>query len=254
MIQPGLVSVTFRQLAPAKIIDLARDAGLAAIEWGGDIHVPHGDLKQAETVGRLTRRAGLAVASYGSYYHVLDSEQQGLTFDSVLRTAQALGAPMIRVWAGILPSAKADDAYRRSIVEETRRLAKLASAAGLVIAFEYHGNTLTDTRASAVELLNAIQHPAVHSYWQATIGMSGEDNLAGLSAILPWLANVHVAHYALTGATCLALKSGADGWRRYLDLVRTTGRKHYALLEFVRDDSPAAFREDARTLQEWLAS
>ena len=41
--EPGLVSVTFRQLAPEALIDLAARAGLAAIEWGADIHVPPGD-------------------------------------------------------------------------------------------------------------------------------------------------------------------------------------------------------------------
>jgi hypothetical protein len=44
MIQTGLVSITFRQLSPPAIIDLVRQAGLEGIEWGGDVHVPHGDL------------------------------------------------------------------------------------------------------------------------------------------------------------------------------------------------------------------
>ena len=46
----GLVSVTFRKLTPEKIIELVSEAGLNAIEWGGDVHVPHGDLKRAAEV------------------------------------------------------------------------------------------------------------------------------------------------------------------------------------------------------------
>jgi hypothetical protein len=44
---PGLVSVTFRKLAPAAIVELAVKAQLRSIEWGGDVHVPHGDVRAA---------------------------------------------------------------------------------------------------------------------------------------------------------------------------------------------------------------
>jgi 3-dehydroshikimate dehydratase len=64
----GLLSVTFRKLSPDHIIRLVSQAGLQVIEWGGDIHVPHGDIEIAEQVGRMTREAGIEVASYGSYY------------------------------------------------------------------------------------------------------------------------------------------------------------------------------------------
>ena len=54
-------------------------------------------LEVAETVGRLTREAGLEVASYGSYYRFddCDAEISDSTPDreSVLATAVALRAP-----------------------------------------------------------------------------------------------------------------------------------------------------------------
>jgi 3-dehydroshikimate dehydratase len=52
MLIPGLVSVTFRKLSPQEIIALTAEAQLQVIEWGGDIHVPHGDIQQAENVAR----------------------------------------------------------------------------------------------------------------------------------------------------------------------------------------------------------
>src|SRR2546421_12786695 len=65
VIVPGLVSVTFRQLAPAAVVDLAVRAGLCGIEWGADVHVP--DVPAARRVASLTGDAGLVVACYGSY-------------------------------------------------------------------------------------------------------------------------------------------------------------------------------------------
>ena len=94
IIKGGIVSVTFRQLSPERIISLVSEGGLSAVEWGGDVHVPHGDLATARDVGRWTRNAGLEVASFGSYYKAGESEEAGLPFTSVLETASALGAPL----------------------------------------------------------------------------------------------------------------------------------------------------------------
>ena len=55
MIKPGLVSITFRKLHPETIIALAMENTLAAIEWGGDIHVPHGNIAVARSVAKMTR-------------------------------------------------------------------------------------------------------------------------------------------------------------------------------------------------------
>ncbi len=68
MICPGLVSVSFRSLNCKEITELVKNAGLSSIEWGGDIHVPQGDLKKAREVRKMTQDAGLMTAAYGSYY------------------------------------------------------------------------------------------------------------------------------------------------------------------------------------------
>ena len=73
-------------------------AGLDGIEWGGDVHVPHGDLRRAREVRDMTRSEAIRIASYGSYYRVGD--RAPTSFEKVLDTAVELGAPLIRVWAG----------------------------------------------------------------------------------------------------------------------------------------------------------
>src|SRR4051812_49693737 len=104
-LRTGLVSVTFRALGPQQVVELVRQANLDAIEWGGDIHVPHGDTARAREVRTMTLDAGLAVAAYGSYYRAAVSDADGLPFARVLETAVALEAPTIRVWAGNKASA-----------------------------------------------------------------------------------------------------------------------------------------------------
>jgi 3-dehydroshikimate dehydratase len=252
VIRSGLVSITFRQLAPQAIIELVAQSGLDALEWGGDVHVPHGDVAQARRVRRMTADAGLTVAAYGSYYRVGHGEP--VPFEAVVESALALGAPAIRVWAGKVGSAQADAAYWARVVEDSRAIGDLAQQAGLVVAYEYHANTLTDTNASALRLLETVAHPNVKTYWQPPAGATLDENLTSLSAILPWLINVHVFSWrAIDGQReRLALDAKADEWAKYLDTVTATGRDHFAMIEFVRDDDPANFLQDAQTLKQWL--
>jgi 3-dehydroshikimate dehydratase len=251
MIHSGLVSITFRQRAPAEVIKLVAQAGLEGIEWGGDIHVPHGDLAQARAVRQMTADAGLKVAAYGSYYRV--GHREPLSFEAVLETAVELGAPSIRVWAGKQGSDTADDAYRRTVVEESRRIADLAQVAGLPVAYEFHKNTLTDSNAAARDLLEAVAHENIKSYWQPPRGSTVDYNLAGLDEVGPWLLNVHVFNWHISTGERLALAGGRNAWLRYLRKIASANHDPFAMIEFVVDDAPESFSQDAATLLEWLS-
>ena len=251
MIHAGLVSITFRALSPRELVGLVSRAGLDGIEWGGDVHVPHGVLRQARRVRHMTREAGLEVASYGSYYRV-GVDGMG-PFEPIVDTAVELGAPVIRVWAGDRASADVDAAYRTRAVHESRRVADLAGRAGVAIAYEFHPRTLTDTNESARALLQDVAHDNVGSYWQPPPGASVPVNLAGLEAVLPWLHHLHVfAWHGMTGER-LPLADGESAWMQYLRKAASTRRDHYAMIEFVRDDAPEAFLHDAATLRRWLS-
>ncbi|CAN5383815.1 TIM barrel protein [soil metagenome] len=251
---PGLVSITFRRLTPAEVIALASEAQLSGIEWGGDIHVPHGEIGTAREVARRTRDAGLAVAAYGSYYRVGAKAHD--PFSQIVETAIALGTKIIRVWPGNVGSAEIEEAGRRAVIEDARRIADLAVAAGLTIACEWHGGTLTDTAASATSLFAAVDSPAFKTYWQPRTKMSSDVSLADIEAALPRLAGLHVFHWNEQTADRRPLAEGESVWRKYLDRAAaapggTAGQ--YALLEFIADDDPAQFLADAATLKKWLA-
>lgn len=251
-LRAGLVSVTLRRLSPADVVVLAGRAELTAIEWGGDVHVPHGDLHRAREVRAMTTDAGLEVAAYGSYCRLAESDAGGPAFDAVVETAAALGAPLIRVWAGRRGSADADSAYRGRVVADSHRFADIAETAGIAIAYEFHPGTLTDTSASARRLLTEVDHPNVGTLWQPPPGEGADACVAGLTEIRPWLCNLHVFHWWPEASDRRPLAEGADRWRRYLRIAAGDPPRRYALLEFVRDDDPAALFEDAASLRTWL--
>lgn len=246
MILTGLVSVTFRKLMPEQIIDLVRRAGLDGIEWGGDVHVPHGDLAKAIEVGRRTRDAGICISAYGSYYRV--GSEEGESFQTVLETARQLGAPVVRVWAGMRGSAETNRKERERVVAVCRQIAEEASEANVVVACEYHGGTLTDANESALRLLGEVNHPNFRSYWQPRSGDGMEGWVAGLEGILPFLGNLHVFHWTELGR--LPLSAGRERWRTFLEVARRADGDRFASLEFVRADSIDAFVEDAKVLKE----
>lgn len=250
MLIPGLVSVTFRQLSAEEIVALVTRAGLRSVEWGGDVHVPHGEVGRAREVRAMSEGAGLVCCSYGSYYRLAHADPVNPAFERVLETAVALGVPVIRVWAGTVGSGEASVEHRGRVAEDARRVCELAREAGVRVALEYHSRTLTDTNESAQLLLREVGHPNLELLWQPTPGMDLVSRMAGLKLALPYLANLHVYHYA--GGAYAPLGEIAGEWERYFAAARTTRREHHCLLEFVRDDSPEAFVEDAAVLLQLL--
>ncbi len=216
----------------------------SASNWGGDTHVPHGDLEAARRVGEMTRDAGLEVAAYGSYYRAGHDDE--LAFERVLPCAAVLGAPLIRVWAGKQSSADADEDYRDRVVNDLRRICEMAK--NIDIALEFHENTLTDTAASARRLLENIDCPNIRTLWQPPVNATREECLADLQTIKLWLANLHVFQWR--GNERRPLEEGENDWRDYLAAANNEETR-YALLEFVADDEPENFRRDAKALCRW---
>jgi sugar phosphate isomerase/epimerase len=247
----GLVSITFRQLSPDQIVQLVQMLNLDGIEWGGDVHVPHGDAARAREVAALTRDAGLQVAAYGSYYR---AGHDDVAWKEVLLSAVELGTPLIRVWAGKCGSQEADANYRAQVENDLRRICEEAQRENIRVALEFHGGTLTDTGTSARELLQAVDHPNLKCLWQPSNGRSVETRLQELKMVLPWLSNLHVFQWQVTeqGLKRLPLEDGETEWLEYLLQVRDLPKDRFALLEFVREDAPNQFVQDATTLKSWL--
>ena len=250
MLMSGMVSVTFRALAPDAIMALVRQAGLGAIEWGGDVHVPPGHHDLAAAVRGASEAAGIRIVSYGSYYRV--GHDDPAAFEPVLDTAARLGAPMLRVWAGRVGSAQADEAQRARVILDLRRIARLAATRGVTVSTEYHANTLTDTCESALQLLDAAGEPNLRTHWQPVPQRSDAQNLVELTCLLPHLGHLHAFH--LVGRERRPLAEARDAWKAYLAVAARSGRDHAVLLEFVADDDPARFLEEAGTLSALLDS
>lgn len=255
MIKPGICSVTFRGKTPQEIVSLCKETGLRGIEWAADAHVPPEDLANARHVGEMTRTAGLKVAGYGSYFLAFEKDgDPAQPFEPILNAAVELGSPIIRIWGGSM-SRERSASYFSDVVERCRNAAEAASAKGVQISLEFHRNTFTETLEGAQQLLNAVNHPNLKMYWQPPHGSDLQQRLREIAAFGDQLIGVHVFHWAGSQKPPfprLPLAEGRDIWLPCIEAIAQRENDLFALMEFVRDDSPDQFRQDALALIDWL--
>jgi len=247
MFYTGMVSVTFRKFSVDEIVNITAQAGLDGIEWGGDIHVPHGDFGAAEYAAGKCKAAGLKCFSYGSYYRAGQKKSN----EEIIETANILGAPNIRIWAGVKGSAETLPEERKLIVDDIVNFAAKAAEYNKTVSFEYHGGTLNDEPDSGVNLLKEAGNlNNLYLYWQPNQFKDINYNLDALNKIKKYLLNIHV--FAWYGSAKLPLIEHRSEWRKYLDIIKNSDRDHGLFLEFSPDDTAEMFLADAEFLKNKL--
>ena len=258
MLKTGLVSVSFRKLSPETIIDMVKKAGLCGIEWGGDVHVPAGDLSRAKSVRAQMKEAGLETLAYGSYYYLGANENYKAEFQKVIDSAAALGAPVIRIWGGKKVSSALSAEERVALVRETQDLCDMLQNTGIDLAFEFHNNTITDTAESAVQLMKEAGRNNLYLYYQPNrhhvpVGEAALPHcLKELNMVMPYLYHVHAYHFNAQNEKCL-LENGFSDFAEYIKSIHTAGKKPALMIEFCLDESVDNFYRDAETIKKIAA-
>lgn len=238
----GLTSVTFRKLSAERIISLCAEAGLQAIEWGGDIHVLPGDMERAAELAQKTKDAGLKVSSYGSYYKVgIDPIGD---FEIILATAKALGAPLIRVWCGNKGSENTTEQETIIYINQLRQMCEIALKQNVFVACEYHNDTYNDSSECALKLIKGVDMPNFKTYWQ-TIAYTEED-LASLIRLKKHIAVAHVFTWD-KNYNRFPLEKNGRLWQEYINELKDESVNF--IIEFVKNDSEKQFLKDAKFLK-----
>jgi sugar phosphate isomerase/epimerase len=237
----GLTSVTFRKKSVEEVIATAVTAGCAGIEWGGDVHVPAGDTRQAARVKQLTEQAGLEVLSYGSYFKAEVNDD----IAPHLAAAKALGTKIIRIWAGSVDYEDASERYRLLVVNNVKKAAKSAAEYGMTLCFEFHSKTLCNSAANVLSMLALINEENVKTYWQP-LG-SVVKNLAAIKLLSGKIENVHVFHWV--GGMRKMLANGQNVWAKYLAELKVHAPEANLIMEFVKRDSTGNLVKDVKTLK-----
>ena len=240
----GIATITFNQKTPEEIIAIAKEAGLTALEWGAKAHVLPGDIATAEKVKALSRESGLAITGYGAYYYGLPDED----FTPTLEAAVALGAPVIRVWAGkgYPTSEEFPEDLRKAITQNLENAAQAAAKYGITVATEYHAFSLTDNIRSLTRLLR--EAPTLRTYWQPRThpAQGAEKDVEDIALLGEKIVNVHALCW-LDGRS-QPLACWEKEWSKYIPALKKYTAAKAASVEFVAGNTDAQFFADAQLL------
>lgn len=248
----GLVSVTFRGLTPEQIVPLLKKNGLAAVEWGGDIHCVPGYFARAKEIRTLCDENGIRVTAYGSYYRVGVKEANAPSFEDIVSTAAALGAPIIRVWAYNKGSADVTKDEYTAIVADMRRVCALAEKENITVTLECHNQTLTDEYHAALKLLSDADCDNLAMYYQPNQFRTVEYNKEAAMALRDVVTNVHVFNWR--GNDKMPLGEALGLWREYKAILDGGRGPHDYLLEFMPNGTPEELKAEAAALKDILES
>lgn len=241
----GIVSISFRDRSPEQILIAASEAGLDAVEWGGDVHVPHGDLEAARLVRELSAAFDTEIAEYGSYYAIGKSDPS--LFEDILNTARDLGTNVIRVWAHQgKPSDSFDEEEYQACVADAKRICAMAS--DITVALECHPNTLTDEYHTELKFIRDVGCDNLKTFWQPNQHRPVDYNLDSIRALLPYIVSVHV--YSWRRKERLPLAALESDWLQYIELLSAKDLNY--MLEFMHDGNIETLKETAATLKKWL--
>lgn len=238
----GVVSVSFRKYTPEEIIIAARDARLSFIEWGSDIHAPHGDRAQLCRIADFQKEYGISTSSYGTYFRLGESPLQELY--SYIESAKLLGTDTLRLWCGSKSGADMTEKEKDALFLECQRAKEIAEECKVKLCMECHRSTFTERREDAVRLMKEMASPHIRMYWQPFQWQSVEENIKNAEAISPYALHLHVFNWK--GEKKLPLADATDEWRAYLEKFDTP---RTLLLEFMPGDTIGELTAEADSLK-----
>lgn len=244
---PGLVSISFRPLSVDEIIRITVDAGLEAIEWGSDVHVPAGDITAAVTAKKKTEAAGIAMPEYGSYY-VLGSGKDA-DIEKTVASARALGVTNVRIWAGETSASEMSQETYKRVVDDARRICD--SYPDIRFCLECHNGTVAQEYTDELKFFYDVDRRNLMTLWQPNQFRTHQWNVGSLKALLPYIYGVHV--FSWEGNNMLPLDAHTDRWSEYLSIL--AGSEHEIMplmLEFMHDNRPESLPGTAETLKKWI--
>ena len=226
------------EMSMEDFIDTASDLGLDGVELTS-YYFPQTDKGYLHSLKRRCLEKGLDVAgaAVGSKFTLTAPEHraaQVVMTKHWIEHAVELGAPELRVFAGVTLDGYADaDAFGWA-VEALSECAQTAAEKGVVLALENHGG-ITRTARQVIDLIEAVD-----SEWlrvnldTGNFGMDPDtDPYEGMATVAPYAVT---AHYKVSMRT--------PGGKRPVDLVRVVdtlrgaGYKGFLNIEYEEDEEP----------------
>lgn len=248
----GLCTIAFSDRPLDEVIELAARAGCDGVEpWGKPDHLPltrtDDEVKAIrDKIGSL----GMEVSHYGSYVRLgdgQDAEAKNAEMDRAIAITRLLGTDIARIWAGTKDSELLGEEDWKLMVDDGKRFCARAEEAGVKLAMEMHGKSVTNRADAAVELVHRVGSPALKLNYQALFDKDHEDYYERATKAGPYVVMCHAQNYKPGGEEIMTLIQDGDlDYNKVWDILKGFGFKGYFEVEFVVGKT---FEEKVASLQ-----
>ncbi len=239
----GLCSVTFRKMSAAKVVEIAKKAGVNYIEWGGDIHVTN--TEEARIVKSVCDNEGIKICSYGSYYRVGCADKS--KWEEICRIAKIMNASSVRVWLGEKDSEKTTQEEYIRILEDLKSICSVAQKYNLLVCPECHDNTYNNNTDAFLKIKSELKEDNFKTYFQSRYFRFDYD-IDRIERTFDSIENVHVSYRDLAREQRFRKKD-----KHYLDrLLKKLSEMNFdgvILVEFTKGSKEKHFLKDIKKLK-----
>ena len=228
------------------------ECGVAGLElraaWG--VNVAEMGLDELSRAERLLRESRIAVSAVGSPIGKvpIDSsfEAELERFGRVLRAAERLGTPLVRVFSFFIPGGRYEE-HRDEVLRRMARLAGEAEQAGFTLVHENESYIYGDTPERCADLLQSVASPALRAAFDpANFVQVGARPLADAwHGLEPFVAHFHVKDAVPVDRSGLPPYPARVPEEKLMDSVRLPGQG-------AGDLAALLARLRARDYQGWL--
>lgn len=241
----GLCSVTFRKMSAAKVVEIAKKAGISYIEWGGDVHITNRE--EARIVKSICDNEGIKICSYGSYYRVGCEDKR--KWEEICLIANAMGASSVRVWLGNKDSEETTRAEYGQILKDLKSICAVAKKYNLLVCPECHDNTYNNNTDALLKIKNELNADNFKTYFQSRYFRYDYD-IDRIERTFDFIENVHISYRDLAREQRFRRKD-----KHYIDkLLKKLLEMNYdgvVLVEFVKGSKKRHFLKDVKKLKNY---
>ncbi len=245
----GLCTLAFSELPLEEVLDLAAEYKFDGVEiWGKPPHIPDEyDPDYVKAISNMAQERGLEIISFGSYVDPLMEDYQK-HWDVAFRITEDLGTKTMRVWSRGGSSKDTTPEDKAAIISRLKEMAREAERRNIILATEMHGNNFTDRAETILELLKAVDHPNLKTYYQPIFAQDSDDPYEAARMIGQYVVNVHAQNVNRTDDGKTSSCGVADGivdYAKVVDILKSKGFDGCLEIEFVYgDDKLAALKRD----------
>lgn len=210
----------------------------------------------AEAVGAFRRR-GIDIVSLGAFSNLFEPDEAKLAenfrfFERYIEVAEDNGIPFVSTEGGFIPGRRGvqTDTYEKDFLyfrDNMRRLADLAAAHGVAVAFEPCVLDLTPSAKRARDFLSQCERDNIRILLDPANLIANSDEEDMFKYLAPHVAYFHGKDRHVNDTYGCNVGDGEIDWVRFLRLYHEQTDGVPFILEYVNNDNCAEIRD--RTLQ-----